>query len=605
MKRSWFPISIIGVLLCLLVLLAGLQYIWLGKISDGERERLQRNLQTDTQRFAEDFNREIQNAYFNFQLNADVWRGQNWNEFNLRYEFWREKTAYPNLIKNFYFVEAGNNRTILRFNKENRTFETAEWSETLNKLKPKLTAEGSFQPIAEEIPALLMPVHDAEEKLRRIIVRTAEPEEMALPSFRVPKRFDVLIIELDENVIKNRLFPDLVKRYFSANENTDYKLAVVNQQNQVVFQTDNLTATDANAKLFELSPDNFIFFANRDVLSTIQGERKSMVFSKTESRTDGQSAPKTSNSRVEVRVLNNEKNDKPRVRVFETEVSDKNPVWALNVQHTAGSLEQFVTATRRKNLVLSFGILSLLAVSVVLIFLSARRAQTLAQRQIDFVSAVSHEFRTPLAVIYSAGENLTDGVVNSSNQVEKYGNLIKGEGKKLSNMVEQILEFAGANSGRKKYDLREIDVKEIIKTALAECQSLIEEKGFAVEKDIAENLPKVMADRNALSHAIQNLITNAVKYGNDNKWLKISAENGDGRVKIAVEDKGIGIDKREVGKVFEPFYRAKSVVDAQIHGNGLGLSLVKQTVEAHGGKIDVESETGKGSRFIIHLPLNI
>src|SRR5205085_481648 len=97
--------------------------------------------------------------------------------------------------------------------------------------------------------------------------------------------------------------------------------------------------------------------------------------------------------------------------------------WILNVQHIDGSLENFVTNARRKNLAISFGILSLLAASMVLIFLSARRAQILAQRQLDFVSAVSHEFRTPLAVIYSAGENLTDGVIRTEKQMAQYGSL--------------------------------------------------------------------------------------------------------------------------------------------------------------------------------------
>lgn len=208
----------------------------------------------------------------------------------------------------------------------------------------------------------------------------------------------------------------------------------------------------------------------------------------------------------------------------------------------------------------------------------------------------------PFGVIYSAGENLADGVAKEETQVSRYGDLIKGEGKKLTKMVEQILDFAGANSGRKKYDLREIDVAEIIKNALAECEPLLLEKGFEVETEIAENLSIIVADKNALTQAIQNLIANSIKYSNSERFIKISADNGNGKVRITIEDKGIGIAKKDLKHIFESFFRAKSVVDEQIHGNDLGLSLVKETIEAHGGKIEVQSGIGKGSRFIIELP---
>jgi signal transduction histidine kinase len=375
------------------------------------------------------------------------------------------------------------------------------------------------------------------------------------------------------------------------------------------------------------SNENFVFFANRGAVPRITGERKTKVFSATKyeigtnravttereeiSISNGQVAlpskeparvsRTTSENRFELQVLNRAPSEKPSIRVFEGNRSERG-VWTLNVQHSAGSLEQFITDTRRKNLAVSFGILSLLGISVVLIFVSAQRAQMFAQKQVDFVSSVSHEFRTPLAVIYSAGENLADGVAKEERQVARYGNLIKGEGRKLTAMVEQILDFAGADSGRKKYDFREQNVAEIIEHALAECEPLLEEKGFSVEREIAANLPVISADKTALSRALQNLIVNAVKYSNGEKYLKISAGcSGDSCVKITVEDKGLGIAKKDLPHIFEPFYRAAAVVDEQIHGNGLGLSLVKQTVDAHKGEISVKSRLGSGSRFTISM----
>lgn len=594
MKNSRFTILLVIVLLALLGVLAYLQYAWLGQISEGERERLQRNLQMDTQRFAEDFNREMQNAYFNFQIDAKNFREKNWSEFNERYNFWREKTAYPELIENFYFVE-NESGAILRFSKENKLFEAANWTEDLDKLKPKLSEEESLQPIAEEIPALLMPVREMTDRVDKIVVRTPQTENIVGQNSQSLKKIGTLIIELDESVIKNQILPDLVKKYFSANDSANYRLAVVNKKNSTIYQTENLTATDANAKLFEFTPDNFMFFANREIINSIeQGQKKTMVFSKMESQKLEKTTIDNSNKHFQMTVTTN---DKPRVRLVEGKFLDENAVWTLNVQHTAGSLEQFITNTRRKNLGISFGILSLLGVSIVLIFLSAQRAKLFAQRQIDFVSSVSHEFRTPLAVIYSAGENLADGVAKEEMQVSRYGDLIKGEGRKLSKMVEQILDFAGANSGKKKYDFRSVDIKEVIENALTECEPLLED--FTVETEIQESLSPIIADKNALGQAIQNLLANSIKYSNNKKFIKITATNGGGNLRVTVEDKGIGIEKSDLKHIFEPFFRAKSVVDEQIHGNGLGLSLVKETVEAHGGKISAESEIGKGSKFTL------
>jgi signal transduction histidine kinase len=609
MKRSWFPILVVAALLGLLGLLATLQYRWLGQISNGERERLQRLVQSDTQRFAEDFNREIRNAYFNFQMPAGVWRGKNWNEFNQRAAFWRERTAYQNLIRDFYFAETGNDAGLLRYNRENGAFEAAEWSEELNKLKPKLADQKTFEPVDAESYTLLMPVHDAKETIDRIFIRTAKPAETPAPTPEPPAKYGVLIIRLDENVIKNQILPDLVKKYFSESDSADYRLAVKDAQNQTIFQTGEVSSNDARAGLFDLAAEDFMFFANQGLLLKTAGEpQKSATFvKKFDVKTSQQMVLKREHtgengeSRIEVESLSTEPSQ-PRVRVFEKRAGETAGNWTLSVQHSAGSLEQFITRTRQKNLAISFGILSLLAISVVFVFLSAQRAKRLAQRQLDFVSSVSHEFRTPLAVIYSAGENLADGVAREAPQVSRYGNLIKGEGKKLTAMVEQILDFAGANSGRKKYDLRESNLGEIIENALAECQPLIDEKGITVEKDFGENLPSIVADKNALSQAIQNLIGNAVKYSNGEKWMKISAKNGGKKLKVTIEDKGIGIGAKDLAHVLEPFYRAKTVVDEQIHGNGLGLSLVKQIVDAHKGEIKIESELGKGSRFTIELP---
>ncbi len=605
MKRSRFQIFLVISLLGLLGVLAVLQSVWLSQISDAEKDRMTKRLQTDTDRFAEDFNREIQSAYFNFQTDNELWQNKDWAQFNERFDFWLGKTAYPNLIKGFYFFEDKDNAPVLEYDSAKREFIESNWADELKNLRAKANSNNDFQPINEEEFALVMPIYESMKSFERIVIRKTnlptEPSKISLP-----KKSGFLIIKLDEQVVKNQILPDLARKHFPEG---DFKLAVIGKNEQKIFQTQDVNTADRSVKLFNLSPDNLIFFANREILPKMRDvESKGVIIN--------QKVQNSSVSTFETKTIKKDTPKQESTSTFKIELNngertrsihdpDKLPQsgnWTLNVQHSAGSLDNFIAGTRNKNLLVSFGILGLLAVSIVSIFVSAQRAKLFAQRQIDFVSSVSHEFRTPLAVIYSAGENLADGVAREETQVSRYGNLIKGEGKKLSKMVEQILDFAGANSGKKKYDLREQNVSEIIENALRECQSLIDEKGFTVEKDLAENLPSVKADANALSQAIQNLIFNSLKYSNGEKFIKISVRNGGGKVKIAIEDKGIGITPKDLKHIFEPFYRARAVVDEQIHGNGLGLSLVKETVEAHGGKISAESELGKGSLFIIELP---
>jgi two-component system phosphate regulon sensor histidine kinase PhoR len=197
--------------------------------------------------------------------------------------------------------------------------------------------------------------------------------------------------------------------------------------------------------------------------------------------------------------------------------------------------------------------------------------------------------------------------VDNRDQIKRYGTLIRDEGRRLTDMVEQVLEFAGAQSGRKHYELRPLEPERVIDDALTGLHVPLSESGFVVERQIADELPLINADGAALSRALQNLLSNAMKYSGENLWLTVRAETGKGiggaEVRIAVQDRGLGIKPEELSHIFEPFYRGSEVTAAQIHGNGLGLSLVKHIVEAHGGRVSVESKAGQGSTFTLHLPV--
>ncbi len=600
MKRSWTTYALITGLAGLLVLLGALQYNWLKQISESDGEKTQKRVQEQADRFAADFNREIQNAYFNFQTNAESWKNQDWTSFNERLDFWRDKTLYPELIREFYFFETDPNAKALKYDGSIRAFVPTEVSAELAEIRSHLADEKNFRPVHESTYTLLLPIHNASaHDVKRILVRSRTPETVA--PLTLPDKYGHLAIRLDPAAITDRILPDLTAKYFGDGE---FNAAVVDKAGQGVFGSIPGETRDATAALFDLSPDNFIFYANKELMSSIGGEKREGITLNSRIETRTLSPLRSETNRQSAVKIEVKKDAVPRTTIFATatDAADRGP-WMLHVQHASGSLNTHLANTLRRNLAIGFGILLLLAAAIATIVISAQRAKLLAQRQMDFVSSVSHEFRTPLAVIYSAGENLADGVAKEDGQVARYGDLIKGEGRKLTGMVEQILDFAGANSGRKKYNFTMTTVDAVVSAALDECQPLINDKGVVVEKNIAAALPSINADHAALSQAIQNLIANAIKYGNGNPWIGVTATNGSGTVKIIVEDQGLGISKTDLMQIFEPFYRSKEVVDAQINGNGLGLSLVKQIVNAHRGRVTANSQLGKGSEFTIEIPV--
>jgi signal transduction histidine kinase len=280
--------------------------------------------------------------------------------------------------------------------------------------------------------------------------------------------------------------------------------------------------------------------------------------------------------------------------------------WQLLVRHRWGSLETVVAADRRRNLLLSFGVLLVLAVSMAMIIISTQRARRLAHLQMEFVAGVSHELCTPVAVICSAADNLAEGFVGGKDQVKEYGAVIRNEGRRLAGMIEQILHFAAGQAGRATYDLQSVQVSEAIADALANVSALPAAEGFTMERDIDPDLPPVRADFAALTRCLQNLILNAVKYGGESRWVRVRAEksaaDGAPGIRISVEDRGMGIDPADRPHIFEPFYRGKTAQAAQIHGAGLGLSLSLDIAQAMGGRLTVASEPGRGSTFVLDLP---
>lgn len=253
---------------------------------------------------------------------------------------------------------------------------------------------------------------------------------------------------------------------------------------------------------------------------------------------------------------------------------------------------------------LTLGIISLLlAGGLVLTHRNVSKEMALARLKSDFVSNVSHELRTPLALIRLYAETLEMGRLTSPEKYQEYYRIIRKESERLSSLINNILDFSRIEAGRKEYDFRETDIRELVCTTLDSYRYQIEQNGFVLEEKIEEDVPSMRVDREAIARSLVNLINNALKYSQNQKYIRVSVFRQNGSVKLQVKDRGIGISQSDQQKIFEKFYRAGDPLVHNTKGSGLGLSLVQHIVRAHGGDVGVESVPGQGSTFTIELPV--
>ncbi|HEY0658903.1 MAG TPA: hypothetical protein VGD05_10530, partial [Pyrinomonadaceae bacterium] len=261
MNNSRFPILSVVVLLALLGVLAALQYRWLGEISAGERERMQKRLETDTQHFADDFNEEIRNAYFTFQIDPSDWLAKDWKDFNARYELWRSRTKYPELIKDIHFV--GRDSPPLRYNAGAQDFEPAEWTESLTKIREQIDRyqvdKIINQPISDSY-TLLMGNYAA----GKVITETVNQQNITRVE---PELSGYLVIKLDENTV-NKFISDLAARHFSDSETSNYNVSIFKKfDSKIIYQSSQIQtkaedASDASIEIFDISNESFRMIVN-------------------------------------------------------------------------------------------------------------------------------------------------------------------------------------------------------------------------------------------------------------------------------------------------------------------------------------------------------
>lgn len=601
-----------GLLAALLGTLGWLQYNWISQVSVAERTRLKESLGTSLRRISQDFNTELQNACSALVAEDSVESEQREFEYAARYARWRDSARHPRLFRRVLVAVPDNGTVRLReMDLENGSFRTVAWPDEWSALKQRLESQtrraefggGGRRPywtssvgesLVVELPRLRMPEQDRPSGPRG--PRDTEPprDPPSMGVFRGERHemrredffrlnLEWLLVQIDLTTVQREILPELLQRHLFGSAAPEFQVEVTvrDHPQELVFSS----TGDRKARILN-HPDGASY------LMDVQFEQVMRRALQRRAREGG-------------RVWNGGGRGAGGGPGGPREAPPEWGRWQMSVRHKSGSLEAVVNQVRWRNLAVTSAVLLLMLAAMAMLVRYTQNAQRLANMQMEFITGVSHELKTPLTVIRTAGHNLGGGLVRDEKQVQRYGNLIREEAEKLTAMVEQVLRFANAKAGRAIGEREAVEVRGVLEAAVQSSSQMLDKSGCVLEQTIDDDLPAVLGDPIALKHAVQNLLTNAAKYGADGRWIGLSAArdaSGDPVVEIRVADRGAGVPASEIDQIFDPFYRGKKAVEDQIHGTGLGLSLVKKIAEAHEGNVSVKSVPGKGTEFVLRIP---
>ncbi len=284
--------------------------------------------------------------------------------------------------------------------------------------------------------------------------------------------------------------------------------------------------------------------------------------------------------------------------------------WTIALASRHATAGQVARSHFLVNMGLSAALAAALLGGLLLTLRIASREMKLSQMKSDFVSNVSHELRTPLASIRVFGELLRLGRFDGTDKVREYGDYIETESRRLTQLINNLLDFASIESGRKSYRFECVDVRELVCETLKTFGVRLRQDGFRVTfEGETGSLPPLRLDPGAIAQSLSNLLDNAVKYSHtsahqtEDKEIRVGLRREGDAVVISVQDHGVGIPRDEQKKIFDRFHRVSTGLVHDVKGSGLGLSIVQHIVEAHHGRVTVESRVGEGSTFSIHLPI--
>jgi signal transduction histidine kinase len=568
--RTWLSWAAVGLLVALCAVLAGLQYRWIGEVADAESHRLREDLQYRLNLLRRDLNDQVFAACYGY-IPANWEIEKLGRDMAYLSQYRNRKESGDHVVRRMAVAVPDKLDLLLLFpDAAGMHLVPGNWPPEWDAMRKSLIVRlrGGPAPLNQSSTLVEFPRFGTD---KRSGPRAVEQEW--------------LLLDLDPDHIGRTLLSEMLNRYLGQNGKLEYDAQVVARANPAITIYRSSTESSRGTPWI---PD-----ASVDLLEIARPQSAAPA--------PPASSPVDSDSSRSAERAVAPSNPAP-------EPGPSRALWSLRVHHHAGSLETIVAQGRRTNDFLAAGLLLLIFATTYALVRFSRRAQNLAELQMNFVSGVSHELRTPLTVIRTAAYNLRGELAKQPEQVARYGALIREQAENLSALVEQVLRYGNTRAGRVLQKREPLAVQELIEGGLLAARNATATKDVAVEKRIEAALPLILADRESMQHALQNLFENAMKYGTPGgNWIGISAapskNGGPPAVEIRVADRGPGIPTGEREYIFDPFFRGQRPLKDQIHGTGLGLNLVKRIVEAHGGTVAVREKSGPGAEFIVRIPV--
>ncbi len=516
------------------------------------------------------------------------------------YTLWCRTTSYPDVLSGIFLLSRErNNEWLLReLALGQERFQEVEQDGRLAGLTERLTGSGS-----REQPRLM------QWMLFREFDALVRPE-FQLDGRSLPTRpSGYLILELDWDYIQEHVLPGIAEHTFGGRSIEEtYEVAVVVRAAPVDYSVPRFLYRSQPAIgdewLANAGCRRRFWFPSQTLLARYRNRLRDAASDLPTGGADVRSSGSARTARTGLSRLGKGP-VWPRVLL-----AGSGPALAVDLVGSIepGILSRAVALEQSRSRVAGLGVLAVLACAVGALVVSTRRTRRLSEMHSRLMTGVTHELRTPLAVIRSAADNLADGIVSSDQRVMTYGELVRKQGVVLGEMVEQMLQFAALNSGDRPFRTGPLDVREVVAKVLERLQPLISQSGFIVEQDSDKSVPPTRADELAVEQILMNLVSNAIKYGSPGCWMRIETsldESGPKpRVRVSVHDRGMGIPKHEAGRVFDPYFRGCGASETGKRGAGLGLKIARDLAVRMGGTLYLESEQGKGSVFTLSLPVD-